>query len=242
MSEAAVQLTDVRVGSINISGVTFVGGAKGATVEELLEVLEKRGYLRTAEVSGFSRTAIIGLAQRLTDNAPDFDQAVRELEHAVEIAVDIVRWRKQDASHDEFVNAVLPRVAERIQCGDPSGGARIIDEALAGLHEAPQRSRIALLEAGVRVDVLRHDAIAVARRLVELVVTRESSERDRWVACYKCCRQWLEEGNERGINFSLLVSTELAQIMLSMAPDNFERGHSANTLGNALLVLGSREA
>src|ERR1700730_14588214 len=57
-------------------------------VKEIVITLEARGFIRKAEKDGLERQTIIKLAQRLKpSDVLDFDQALRELEHAV--AVDL---------------------------------------------------------------------------------------------------------------------------------------------------------
>ena len=63
----------------------------GSTAEEIVSDLEKRGLLAAAELAGLQRAVIIKLAQRLKPEAVDFNQAVRELESAVGVAMDVIR-------------------------------------------------------------------------------------------------------------------------------------------------------
>ena len=54
--------------------------------------------------------------------------------------------------------------------------------------------------------------------------------------------EYREDGETKGINFSLEVAIECARRMLSAARDPDERGMAANLLGNALRMLGERES
>jgi hypothetical protein len=51
-----------------------------------------------------------------------------------------------------------------------------------------------------------------------------------------------EDGEAKGINFSLSVAIELARLMLATARDSAQRGTASTLLGNALLTLGARES
>ena len=170
-------------GTVSYVAGDIVGGNKityGPTAEELVAVLEAKGVLRTAETAGLERQTIIKLAQRLKPEVLEFDQAVRELEHVVVIARDVIARGERGTNHDAFVNAVLARVAEKTRSGDLDDGASTIDTGLAELDAAHRRARIALLEEGVKVDILRHDAIAVVRRIEMLVATDHLTERPAW--------------------------------------------------------------
>ena len=173
----------------------------------------------------------------------DFDQAVRELEHVVVIARDVIARGERGTNHDAFVNAVLARVAEMTRSGDLDDGASTIDTGLAELDAAHRRARIALLEEGVKVDILRHDAIAVVRRIEMLVATDHPTERPAWLpGFHERYDAFYEDGEAKGINFSLSIAIELAQRMVATGHDSTERGTAANLLGTALWSLGERES
>jgi hypothetical protein len=88
-----------QVGGVTISGVVgavggdLIGGNKGLNEEQLVAVLAARGLLQPAESAGLQRRVIVNLAARLrfSEEPLDFEQAVTELERAVEIALDVIR-------------------------------------------------------------------------------------------------------------------------------------------------------
>jgi hypothetical protein len=102
-------------GGVNISGAVgavsgdIVGGNKGLDEERLVAVLEARGHLQ----SGVERRVIIGLARRVKRDVSDFDQAIAELERAVEVALDVIARGEHGTKADEFVNKVLSEIAEK---------------------------------------------------------------------------------------------------------------------------------
>src|SRR5690242_3092304 len=105
---------------------------KGSTAEQIVAVLEAKGFLQAAERGGLERHTVIKLAQRLKpDTSLDFEQAVIELEHAVTVALDVIARGEQGANQDDFVNLVLARVAEKTRAGDFDDSASTIDQALA---------------------------------------------------------------------------------------------------------------
>src|SRR5688500_16511038 len=97
-------------GGVSISGTVsyvagdIVGGNKGLTAEELVAVLEAKGVLQPAETAGLERQTIIKLAQRLKPEVLEFDQAVRELEHVVIIARDVIARGERGTNHDALIN------------------------------------------------------------------------------------------------------------------------------------------
>jgi hypothetical protein len=67
---------------------------------------------------------IIGLARSLKRDVSDFDQAVTELERAVEVALDVIARGERGANVGEFVDRVLSTIAEKAKREDFDGGAR----------------------------------------------------------------------------------------------------------------------
>ncbi|MFC6739820.1 hypothetical protein [Methylobacterium tardum] len=151
MTKISVQLDHPQAGGdIIISDVKV-----GPTAEELVAVLEARGLLAASEAAGLQRRTIIGLAVRLKPDVSNFDQAVMELERAVDVALDLIARGERGTNEDAFVNTVLARVADQVRNDDLDGGARTVDEALANLEaEETERqaryrqSQLALLEEG----------------------------------------------------------------------------------------------
>ena len=138
----------------------------------------------------------------------------------------------------------------RRQREDFDGSARAVDDALAELdrreaeqQEVARRARVALLEAGVRQDTLRRDAVAVAGWIAALVIVQRPAKRAAWLPEFrKHYNTYYEDGEAKGINFSLSVAIELARMMLATAHDSAERGTAALLLGSALRELEERQS
>ena len=222
----------------------------GLDEEKMVDALAAKGLLQPAETAGLQRRVIINLARRLKGDVIDFVQAVVELESAVEVALEVIARGERSTNADEFVAKVLSEIAEKTKREDFDGGARAVDDALAELdrREVKQRdearhARVALLEAGVRQDTLRRDAVAVAARIAALVTVQQPAGRPAWLPEFrKDYDTYYKEGEAKGINFSLSVAIELARAMLATAHDGAERRTAATFLGNALLRLGERES
>jgi len=215
----------------------------GPTADELVVALESRGVLQTSELAGLQRRTIINLAHRLKPEVLDFEQAIREVERAIEFALDVIARGERSTNDDAFVNAVLAQVADKVRNDDLDGGAEAIDAALAELEAKHRRSQIVLLEEGVKVDTLRRDAVAVARRIEMIVAVDHPTDRPTWVPEFRARYDEFEtDGRVKGINFSLAAAIQMAWRMHATACDANERGLALNLLGNALGRLGERES
>ena len=237
MVNIGVELKGVSARTITISDVKV-----GATPEQLVAALEARGLLAASELAGLQRRTIISLARRFTPKVLDFEQAVTELERAVEVAIDVVNRGDGPTSDDALVNTVLAGVAEKVRNDDFDGGANAIDDGLAELEARHRQSMITLLEEGVKVDVLRRDAVAAARRIEMIVAAGVLTDRAPWLPEYRVRYLSLsEEGETKGFTIYLLVALELVRKMLATARDSGERGIAQNLFGSTLRRLGNYE-
>ena len=230
-------------------------------VAQLLAAFEAKGGTERVEAAGLERRAIITLTQRLKPELLDFEQALVELESAVGVALAVIARGARGTNLDEFVDSVLARVGEKTKAGDFDGGTRAVDDALAELdrrekvelaelerqkaeqRKAARRSRVALLELGVEQDILRRDAAGAARRVEAIVAVEAATDRPAWAPRYR--ERWdgfYRDGEEKGVNFSLLIAAELARRMIATALNQDERGLASNLLGTALARLGERES
>jgi tetratricopeptide (TPR) repeat protein len=228
-----------------------LGKIPDAVVNRLLAVLDARGETRRAESGGLERQTIIKIARRLRpDEMLDFEQALAELENAVEIALDVIARGERSSNLDEFVDAVLAEVGEKTRIGEFDGAARAVDDALLELDRreteqraAFRRSRVALLEAGVQQDILRREPVGAARRIEAIVAAEHPGKVPAWAPSFRQrYDSFYEEGDAKGINLSLSIAIELARRMNLTARDADERGAAGTLLGNALQALGGRES
>jgi len=216
----------------------------GATVARLLERLQADGLAITAPGAGIDQQTLIALARRLrAEDVQNFDGALKEIERAVDIASRVLADSADgEGATDAFVGDVLAGVAAQTRSGDFDRAADALDEALAELERrdaqrlaALQRSRRALLEAGVQQDLLRRDAFAVARR-IEAIAALDSPQRPTQSALYlEREAQALAEGREQGVNLSLAVAVEMVRRRLAAAADGAERRDAKRSLAHALL-------
>jgi tetratricopeptide (TPR) repeat protein len=80
------------------------------------------------------------------------------------------------------------------------------------------------------------------RRVETIIAEEHPAERVPWLLPFReRYDKFYEEGQTKGINFSLSVAIEFARRMLATAQDSDEHGIALILLGNALSTLGQRE-
>jgi pimeloyl-ACP methyl ester carboxylesterase len=220
-------------------------------VEKLLAALDARGEIARAAKVGVERRTVFELASRLRpDEILDFDQAVAEVAAAVETAIEISKKGAYGSNLGALVDTVLAAVAVKTRDGDIEGAAREADQGFrewerseAERRAISVRSGVALLEAGLAQDILRRDAWAAARRVARIVALEHPEDASaRFAATRERRTTFYEHGDEKGINFDLLIAIEIARLELDVAQDPRERGTAQSDLGNALATLGERES
>jgi len=222
-----------------------------AAVARLLERLQADGLAVAAPGAGMQQQTVIALARRLrAEDVQSFDGALKEIERAVDIASRVLAGSADgEGATDAFVGDVLAGVAEQTRSGDFDRAADALDEALVEIDRrdaqrqaALQRSRRALLEAGVQQDLLRRDAFAVARR-IEALAALDAPARPTQSALYlERETQAFDEGRVQGVKLSLAVAAELMRRRLAAAADAGERRAAMRSLARALVLQGEREA
>ncbi|MEM1160752.1 MAG: hypothetical protein AAGJ28_07445 [Pseudomonadota bacterium] len=153
---------------------------QGQNIEEMAETLralaEQQGRMEEARAVGVNEATIIELARRVTESVETVDQALIELDGAIEIAIEV----KQDATHpsnlSDFVDQVIAKLAEQTATGQLDEASATADAAFAQWErdEAERQDRAKaegrrLLQAGVRQDLLRRDAKAAAEKIARQV-------------------------------------------------------------------------
>jgi hypothetical protein len=231
-----------------------------AQVARLVEA--SRPVARAAEVEGVREQAIIALAQRIAEQVEDFDQAMRELERAVEIAIEVQHEGRNGTNLGDFVHHVLQRLAALSADGRYDEAALAADDAFtawqaeeARLQRAEAERRLAeaerqraakqqgivILRAGLNQDLLRRNAASAARRIADIIDLETPDPAARFGALRAAQDEWYVRGYDKGLNLDLEVAIEVARIAFSRANDRDERGQAQDDLGHALQRLGERE-
>ncbi|WP_067333595.1 tetratricopeptide repeat protein [Stappia indica] len=205
-----------------------------------------------ARASGITDAALIELARRISADISDPQQAFRELENAVEIAIRVQREGRQGSNLGAFVDEVLARVAALAATGAYDEAVNEIDAALAReteearlLEERRQESRarsLRLFDAAIEQDLLRRDADSAAARLVrkaEIELPEGASLFDHLRAVQD---EWYESGRDKGVNLDLEIAIALARRTVGLAADADQGRTALIDLGNALATFGTREA
>jgi tetratricopeptide (TPR) repeat protein len=180
----------------------------------------------------------------------DPDQAVVELTHAVEIALDVIVRGERGSNEDAFVNAILAEAAEKTKNDDFDGAAKAVDDAFADLErrkverrEVERRAGMTILEAAIRQHTLRRDAATVAARIERLVAVEHATDRPAWHPNFRArYDEYWEDGEAKGINFSLEVAIACARRMIIAARNSDELGTATFLFGTAFWRLGERES
>jgi tetratricopeptide (TPR) repeat protein len=229
---------------------TKVEGLSKEVAEQVLAGMDAR-FMRDAEQRGLERGTILTLARRLKpEEALDFDQAVRELENAVRIALDVIARGERGSNVGELIDAVLRRVAEQTKLGAFDKALAVVDTAIAELdrrdleyRESSKLGRSKLLESAIGQEILRRDALGVAGRVSALIANESGENIDAGLRLFReHYDRFIAEGMRRGINFSLEVCIALAKSALSLAVTSKPVGDWRVLLGIALFSLGERES
>lgn len=135
---------------MNIEGNATIGGdlnvTFGSSADEIAAkvVAAMRGEVASAAQANMERETIFRLARGIRPEVIGFDQAVKELENAVGIALDVIAKGERGSNQEAFVEDVLKRLAETTMKGDFDGGAKCPCRARpAGRGAAPSLPEIA---------------------------------------------------------------------------------------------------
>lgn len=250
--DATTRRTEGKVDDVNA-----VQAIHGAKLDQILAALSVRdpGAIAAADEAGIPRSTIIKLARRILPTVEDADTALRELEHAVAIAIRVAEEGRHGTNLGGFIDAVLARVANLSSNGRFEEAAAAADDAFltwereedtrqAEEDERRQRSKTAgirLLRSAYEQDVLARNPVAAAERLVRMIDLEHGDADARHAALLAQQNARYEEGRDRGTSLPLEIAIRLAELGLERARDADERGALWNRMGNALQELGTRD-
>lgn len=112
-------------------------------LQELRQLVDAIGKDKAAQAAeaGLGQETILQLARRIKPEVIGFEQAVKELEYAVGIALDVIAKGERGTNQEAFVEDVLKRLAETTRRGEYDAGSKAVDAALAELDQSHRRSR-----------------------------------------------------------------------------------------------------
>jgi tetratricopeptide (TPR) repeat protein len=219
-------------------------------IARVLNELIRQGRVRLAEDVGIEPKFIVSLAARLKPTQKlDFAQAVVEVSHAVDIAINVAK-EGSGGSSDQFADEVLKRVADKTRANDPTGATREAEDGFARWEkqEAERRAKatatgVALLEAALKTDLLRFDAAAATGRVGKIASLQHDGDPNaQFEAIHTWYEQFYVEGKDKGINFSLEVAIAIARQEVTLAQGPAQHSAALNDLGAAGGELGGRES
>jgi hypothetical protein len=194
---------------------------------------------------------VLALAQRLKPNDfLDFEQAVKELEFAIDVALQVrSQVGNAEVNSDQFVNSVLQRVALATEAGRLDEGAESLDNALTELdhletmqRDANQKLRTVLQEANLRQGILLRDVKRTTNAVTALAALDAPTRPVASCIFVDRLNAFYQEGIERGVNFSLDVAIDLAEMRNNEAKTSAERGESLMWLGMTQATRGERSS
>jgi tetratricopeptide (TPR) repeat protein len=218
-------------------------------IARVIDELVRQGVVKRAEDAGIETSVIVSLAARLKPTQKlDFAQAVVEVSHAVDIAKNVVA-EGSSGSGDQLVDEVLKRIAEKTKANDPAGATREAEDGFtrwekdeAERQASALASGVALLEAALQTDLLRFDAAAAAGRVEKIASLQHKDDPKALFETVRTRReQFVSEGRDKGVNFSLIVAIGIARRETSLAQGPDQHSAALNDLGIALEELGERD-
>ena len=219
-------------------------------IARVIDELVRQGVVKRADDVGIETSVIVSLAARLKPTRKlDLAQAVVEVSQAVDIAINVSKDGLSGSS-DQFVDEVLRRIADKTKANDPSGATREAEDGFARWErqEADRRANatatgVALLEAALKTDLLRYDAVAGAERVEKIAsLQHENDPKAPFDAVRARYDQFSVEGQGKGVDFSLNVAISIARREVALAQRPDQHGAALTDLGQALLRLGMVES
>ena len=210
----------------------------------ILRRLESTKEAAAARAAGISDERILGLLRRIAPDVPDPDHAFAELERLVEVAIEVQARGRAGSKTGDFVDAVLVRMAELSAEGRDDEAATEADRAFAEWEERQRleaQKGVAVLEAGLRADILRRDPASAARRIIRGIEIETPDPPAAFVALRDEIKSRYEIGAERGILIELEISDFLACEARSRAEGPLQAGAAFDDLGNIRAALGERQ-
>jgi len=217
-------------------------------LEKLVAALDRCGESAKAAEAGMEREALFELARRV-ERAAGPSQALKEAAHAAAIARDVIADADYDMIENTLAVNLLKQLAGMAKRGDLDAGAKAVDAALAVLQQQEEHCcqslqdvRKAVLEAGLKQDLLRRDFSAAAQRIEAIAALDAKDTAPSWSPAYwRRLNGFMAKGEAEGINLPLEIAIAMARRMVETAQDAAERAAAFVLLGNAQRLIGMKE-
>lgn len=242
-----------RATQYNAPGGTIVVGVDAHALEvqlarqteALLAAFHASAREAEARSAGVTDDRVLTLASRIVPNVSDLDAAFAELDRAVAVAIEIKARdaeRREDGRGPDDVLARVTALSARNRDAEAAAEADRGFEAWMERQRREKEKGIALLEAGLRADVLLRNVESAAGRIARMAELQVPDPADRLPALLAHCRTWYGRGRDAGLNFDLEVSIALSRRALAAARTPDERGEVLQALAAGIATLGEREA
>lgn len=204
-------------------------------LEALLQQALTQGAGQAARQSGVTDAALITLARKIARDVTDPDQAFRELEQAVDIAIAVQTGARGTP------DAALKQAAALSAQGAYDDASTTLDTAMAEAEAAHSDRMLRLLQAGLDQDLLRRDSGSAAGRILRIEDIRAGGQAT-FAALAQAWTGWFIRGRDHGLFLDLDVAADVARHMRDRATDAKESGTAQNYLGVICHIRGEREA
>ncbi len=171
--------------------------------------------------AGDARELIFEIARRLGGDAASFDQALANARAAFEEGQKAIKAGAHARNLGPLVHDLLEKLGERTSVGDFDAGAAEADRAFAEWekYEADRRAEsvaagVRILNEGARLDMLRRDFRAAAKRFARVIDLENPDSSDRLAAMRAKQDEFYVLGRDKGLNAALEVAIELARLEL----------------------------
>lgn len=198
--------------------------------------------------AGLTEARFIALANRVGQDVLDVDSAFVEIERAITVAIEVQARGVPGSSTDEFVNAVLARMAALSAENRDDEAATEADHAYdewkqreMDRREREAQNGITILEAGLRADILRRDPTSAARRILQRAELESPDRQQRLANLTSSWLKWHGRGRNTGSLLDLEISIEIARHALDIAGSSEERSDSFMRLARSFASRGERD-
>ncbi|MEM9437631.1 MAG: tetratricopeptide repeat protein [Pseudomonadota bacterium] len=207
----------------------------------LQEQMNATGGTDRLREAGITETAIIELAQRIAGDTEDLGQAWRELQNAMEIAVDFQREGRTKSNHPDFVDEVLARAAELAAEGEYDDAWETIQKARVERREAYAAQEAKFLESAENIARLDRNPERVAEAIIARADLRNLGKADL-NALRVIFLQLRQIGLDKGLLFEQRIAIALSEASMERATSADERGYVLNDIAETCRELGERES
>lgn len=206
------------------------------TVTQMRLLLAERDTLKAGQ--NLTELQVIGLAERVAENTPpDFDAALRELDHALTVAEEMKARAGQTSNHADFIDDVFAEVQRLNDQDNPDEAVETIERAL----EQADAQKARLLDGLIKQHELRQDVPACVQAILSKLRMDVPDASKRFDPIRAQFIEYRQQGLIHGGRFASLVAIALAVECKDHVQSAEDLGYALNIQGVALQELGLRE-